>query len=292
MALPNASRALTEPQPGSTIGRTMPDAGILSLLLASLTATQGQALELSYPNEPGLTAVEASWSGYEVPFIQRGDTWLTLIGIDLDTKAGEHSAQITFHYADGRTRTQREPVTVSAQQFPTTKLEVEDRYVELSPEDEARARAEGQETADIYATLTPQMYWSEPFIAPVTGAKDGRNFGHRRVFNGQPRAPHGGSDLRATTGTPVYAANRGRVVLAKNLFYSGNAVFIDHGLGLYTTYLHFSEIKVAPGTIVERGQLIGLAGATGRVTGPHLHWGVRIVDARVDPFSLLRVAAK
>jgi murein DD-endopeptidase MepM/ murein hydrolase activator NlpD len=81
-------------------------------------------------------------------------------------------------------------------------------------------------------------------------------------------------------------------VLAKNLFYSGNAVFIDHGLGLYTTYLHFSEIKVAPGAIVERGQLIGLAGATGRVTGPHLHWGVRIVDARVDPFSLLRVAAR
>ncbi len=270
----------------------MPDAGILSLLLASLAASQGQALELTFPNEPGLTAIEASWEGYHVPFMRRGDTWLTLIGVDLDTKAGEHAAEVTFHYADGRTRKQREPVTVNAQQFPTTELTVEDRYVELSPEDEARARAEGQETADIYATLTPEMYWSEPFIAPITGAKDGRNFGHRRVFNGQPRAPHGGADLRATTGTPVYAANRGRVVLAKNLFYSGNAVFIDHGLGLYTTYLHFSEIKVAPGTVVERGQLIGLAGATGRVTGPHLHWGVRIVDARVDPFSLLKIAAK
>jgi murein DD-endopeptidase MepM/ murein hydrolase activator NlpD len=129
-------------------------------------------------------------------------------------------------------------------------------------------------------------------VAPIPGAKDGRNFGHRRVFNGQPRSPHSGADLRAAKGTPVYAANRGRVVLAKNLFYSGNTVFIDHGLGLYTTYLHFSEIKVEPGEIVERGQLIGLAGATGRVTGPHLHWGVRIVDARVDPFSLLEVAAK
>ena len=286
------SRALTEPHPGSNIGRTMPDAGILSLLLASLAATQGQALELSYPNEPGLTAVEASWSGYEVPFIQRGDTWLTLIGVDLDTKAGEHSAQVTFHYADGRTRTQREPVTVSAQQFPTTKLEVEERFVQLSPEDEARARAEGQETADIYATLTPQMYWSEPFVAPISGAKDGRNFGHRRVFNGQPRAPHGGADLRATTGTPVYAANRGRVVLAKDLFFSGNAVFIDHGLGVYSAYLHLSEMRVAVGTMVERGQVIGLAGATGRVTGPHLHWGVRVLDARVDPFSLLSLGGE
>jgi murein DD-endopeptidase MepM/ murein hydrolase activator NlpD len=270
----------------------MPDAGILSLLLASFTASQGQALELSYPDEPGLTAVEASWEGYEVPFMKRGDSWLTLIGVDLDTKAGEHSAQVTFHYQDGRTRSRREPVLVNAQQFPTTELKVEDRYVELSPEDAARAREEGQETADIYATLTPEMYWTEPFVVPITGAKDGRNFGHRRVFNGQPRAPHSGADLRATTGTPVHAANRGRVVLAKNLFYSGNTVFIDHGLGLYTTYLHFSEIKVAEGTIVERGQLIGLAGATGRVTGPHLHWGVRIVDARVDPFSLIKLAAK
>ncbi len=122
---------------------------------------------------------------------------------------------------------------------------------------------------------------------PVRGAKDGRNFGHRRVFNGQPRAPHSGADLRATTGTPIYAANRGRVVLAKDLFFSGNAVFIDHGYGLFTTYLHLSQIDVAVGEMVEQGQQLGLAGATGRVTGAHLHWGVRLVDARVDPFSLI-----
>jgi murein DD-endopeptidase MepM/ murein hydrolase activator NlpD len=270
----------------------MADAGLLSLMLASLAAAQGQVVELVYPDEPGLAAVAASWEGLEVPLTKRGDTWLALIGVDLDAKAGEHAAQVTFRYADGRTRSHREPVAVSAKQYPTTELKVEDKYVELSPEDDARARAEGQETADIYARVTPEMYWSEPFAPPIPGAKDGRNFGHRRVFNGQPRAPHSGADLRAATGTPIYAANRGRVVLAKNLFYSGNAVFIDHGLGLYTTYLHFSEIKVKPGDMVERGQLIGLAGATGRVTGPHLHWGVRVADARVDPFSLLRLAAE
>ena len=267
----------------------MPDAGILSLLAASVVAAQGQAVELAYPNEPDLLAVEAVWKGFTVPFAKRGDTWLTVIGVDLDTRAGEHAAVVTFHYRDGRSRTQGELVTVTAQQFPTTELKVEERYVQLSPEDEARARQEGQETADIYATLTPEIYWTEPFLAPIPGAKDGRNFGHRRVFNGEPRAPHGGADLRATTGTPIFAANRGRVVLAKDLFYSGNAVFIDHGLGLYTTYLHLSRIDVEPGQIIERGQQLGLAGATGRVTGPHLHWGVRIVDARVDPFSLLRI---
>ena len=92
--------------------------------------------------------------------------------------------------------------------------------------------------------------------------------------------------MRASTGTPIHAANRGRVVLAKELFFSGNAVYIDHGYGLYTTYLHLSKIDVAAGDFVERGQQLGLAGATGRVTGPHLHWGVRLLDARVDPFSL------
>jgi murein DD-endopeptidase MepM/ murein hydrolase activator NlpD len=93
--------------------------------------------------------------------------------------------------------------------------------------------------------------------------------------------------LTAATGTPIHATNRGRVVLAKELFFSGNAVFIDHGLGVYSTYLHLSEIDVEVGSTIERGDIIGLAGATGRVTGPHLHWGVRVLDARVDPFTLL-----
>ena len=255
----------------------------------ALVAAQGQAVELAYPDERGLAFVEATWEGHRFPLVKHDALWVVVIGVDLEAKAGGHAADVTFHYGDGRSRKVREPVTVKTQKFPTTELKVDDRYVELSPEDAARAAREAEETAAIYGTLTPECYWSEPFVVPIHGAKDGRNFGHRRVFNGQPRAPHSGADLRADLGTPVYAANRGRVVLAKDLFYSGNAVIVDHGLGLYTMYLHLSKIEVAPGTIVERGQRLGLAGATGRVTGPHLHWGVRIVDARVDPFSLLRL---
>jgi murein DD-endopeptidase MepM/ murein hydrolase activator NlpD len=258
-------------------------------MLAGLVASQGQAVELRYPDEAGLGAVEARWEGHGVPFVHRGAVWVTVVGVDLDAKPGAHVAALTLRYDDGRTRKASDTVTVKAKQFPTTQLTVEDRYVELSAEDATRASREAQETDAIYATLTPESYWSEPFVAPIDGARDGRNFGHRRVFNGRPRARHSGADLRADVGTPVYAANRGRVVLAQNLFYSGNAVFIDHGLGLYSIYLHLSKIEVAPGTIVERGQRLGLAGATGRVTGPHLHWGVRIVDARVDPFSLLKL---
>jgi murein DD-endopeptidase MepM/ murein hydrolase activator NlpD len=224
--------------------------------------------------------------------VQVDGRWIAMVGVDLDSRPGDHAVDVTFTYADGRTRAHREPVEVVAEQYPTTELTVEERYVELSPEDQARADREGAETRAIYDTFTPERFWTEAFQVPVEGAADGRNFGHRRVFNGQPRAPHSGADLRARTGTPIHAANRGRVVLAKDLFYSGSAVFIDHGYGLFTTYLHLSKIDVAVGDIVERGQQLGLAGATGRVTGPHLHWGVRIVDARVDPFSLIRSSAQ
>ena len=265
---------------------------MLSLVLAAWTAGQGQALQMRYPTEPGLTGVTVGWSGHRIPFTQRGDDWLVTVGVDLDSKPGDHAVDVTFAYADGRTRVVREPIIVRAEQYPTTELQVEERFVELSPEDQARADREAAETSAIYDTFTPERFWTEAFEVPVRGAKDGRNFGHRRVFNGQPRAPHSGADLRATTGTPIYAANRGRVVLAKDLFFSGNAVFIDHGYGLYTTYLHLSKIDVKIGDVLERGQQLGLAGATGRVTGPHLHWGVRLLDNRLDPFSLVRIGAE
>lgn len=265
---------------------------MLALLLSAWIAGQGQALEMSYPAEPELTGVTVRWSGHDVPFVRDGDRWVAAVGVDLDSRPGDHAVDVTFAYEDGRTRTVREPVMVRAEQYPTTELEVEERYVELAPEDQARAEREAAETSAIYDTFTPERYWSGGFEVPVRGAKDGRNFGHRRVFNGQPRSPHSGADLRATTGTPILAANRGRVVLAKELFFSGNAVYLDHGHGLYTTYLHLSRIDVAVGDLVEQGEQLGLAGATGRVTGPHLHWGVRLLDARVDPFSLIRLGAQ
>jgi murein DD-endopeptidase MepM/ murein hydrolase activator NlpD len=262
------------------------------LAAAQLSAGQGEALRMSYADEPALGAVEVRWNGTPVPFARQGEQWFTLIGVDLDAAPGEHTAEVRFTYRDGRERVEREKIRVESRQFPTTRLTVEPRYVEPDPEDQARAARESREIAEIYARVTPEAYWSEPFQVPIPGASDGRNFGHRRVFNNQPRAPHSGSDLRAATGTPIHAANRGRVTLARELFFSGNAVFLDHGLGVHSVYLHLSEILVEPGEMVERGQRIGLAGATGRVTGPHLHWGVRIVDARVDPFSLLAVDAE
>jgi murein DD-endopeptidase MepM/ murein hydrolase activator NlpD len=259
--------------------------GILAAL-AALSAGQGDALELVIPNEPGLVAVVADWNEHRVPLIRDGDRWLTVIGVDLDSAPGAHALVVERDFGAAGKKSDTGQVQVREKQFPTTELTVEPGYVELSPENQERAAREARETAAIYATVTPERYWIEPFEVPIPGTTSGNNFGHRRVFNGQARDPHSGADLRASTGTPIYAANRGRVVLAKDLFFSGNAVFIDHGLGLYSVYLHLSEIRVAPGQMLEQGELLGLAGATGRVTGPHLHWGVRIQDARVDPFIL------
>lgn len=258
----------------------------LLLAIAGLTAPQGDALEVAIPHEPGLVAVYAEWEEQRVPLVRDADRWVTLIGVDLDAMPGAHALVVERDFGAAGERSDAVQVQVTARQFPTTELTVEPGYVDLSPENQERAAREARETAAIYATVTPERYWSGPFAVPIPGTTSGNNFGHRRVFNGQSRDPHSGADLRATTGTPIYAANRGRVVLAKDLFFSGNAVFIDHGLGVYSVYLHLSEIRVVPGEMLDKGTLLGLAGATGRVTGPHLHWGVRVQNARVDPFSL------
>ncbi|HMB72143.1 MAG TPA: M23 family metallopeptidase, partial [Gammaproteobacteria bacterium] len=219
-------------------------------LLLSVTALQGQAVELRIVNEPGLEAVTTHWDGRSVPFVRDGGVWITVIGVDLDVEHGEYPAPLTLSFADGRTRMQDENVRVERKEFPTTELTVESRYVELDDENQSRAARESREISAIYATLTPERLWREAFASPLPGVEGGRNFGHRRVFNGQPRSPHSGADLRAATGTPIQAANRGRVVLAKDLFFSGNAVFLDHGLGVYSVYLHLSDIDVGVGDIV------------------------------------------
>ena len=256
------------------------------LVFAAVAALQGQAVLLRLPVTEDTTAVAVDWRGKHLPMTRSGGHWQALIGIDLDMSPGPYAAVMTQRLADGAERIIEESVVVSAGQYRTTELTVARQYVDLSEEDQQRAARESEKIAAIYANISAAPLWDEPFAAPIEGASGGRNFGHRRVFNGQARAPHSGADLSASVGTPVRAANRGRVVLAEPLFFSGNAVFLDHGLGVYSVYLHLSEIKVSVGELVEKTALLGLAGATGRVTGPHLHWGVRVLDARVDPFTL------
>jgi murein DD-endopeptidase MepM/ murein hydrolase activator NlpD len=178
-------------------------------------------------------------------------------------------------------------VRVTAYAYPEERLTLpDDTHVNLSQENQERANREAVRLSELWSLGTPVRF-GLPLAAPLDPLPEGGRFGQRRIFNGEPRSPHSGIDYPATTGTPVFAAAEGRVVMAEELFFSGNSVFVDHGDGLITMYFHLSRILVAAGETVERGQRVGLVGQTGRVTGPHLHFGVRWLGARVDPRLLL-----
>ncbi len=134
--------------------------------------------------------------------------------------------------------------------------------------------------------ITPRWLGEGSFILPCEGEVH-PNFGERRIYNNKPRSPHSGVDISAPLGTPVKASNSGNVVFAGDLYFAGKAVIIEHGLGVFTFYCHFSEIKANRGHFVKKGDIIGEVGATGRVTGAHLHWSIKVFESRVDPFSFL-----
>ena len=176
---------------------------------------------------------------------------------------------------------------VVAGKFATERLTVEKQFVEPNQQQADRAKVEQQKLRELFDTITPERLWQGPFRMPLEGGVRGTNFGKRRVLNGQARSPHTGADFPALTGTPVHATQSGRVVLAEELYFSGNTVIVDHGLGVYSLYGHLSAIDVAAGDNVKAGGLLGKVGATGRVTGPHLHWGMTVNRARVDPVRMV-----
>ena len=261
---------------------------VLAFMLAMFSVAQGDALRLQYPHDEGLEKVEARWRDRTVPLVRTGDQWVAIMGVDLDRGSGDHPVPVTFTYADGRVEVRPETIRVTPKEFPLTRLTVEPRFVELSPEDVERSNRESRRLGQVFATISPEIHWSETFDVPIPGG-EGSNFGHRRVFNDQPRAPHSGADISASEGTPIHSTNRGRVAETGDYFFNGNTVIVDHGQGVYSVYLHLSRIDVEVGQMIEKGDVVGLVGATGRVTGPHLHWGFRVQNARVDPFSLTRI---
>ena len=213
--------------------------------------------------------------------------WETLIGIDLDTKPGRHTLLVEGKAGD-RLLQASKPLVVTTRQFPTRRLTVDDAFVNPPEEVVARIASEARELEHLWADSVPERLWTGRFMAPVPQAANSA-FGTRSIFNGQPRSPHGGADFPSPAGTPVRAPAGGRVVLARDLYYTGGTVVIDHGAGVVSLFAHLSRTDVSNGELIETGHGIGLVGATGRVTGPHLHWSLRVGAARVDPISLLSV---
>ena len=240
----------------------------------------GDIVRISLRLPAGVRTGEVTFGGRTIPGFDTGGILNVYVGIDLDVKPGTHEVTYTMGEEKGSFT-----IDVATREFATEALEVEEKYTELDAPTQARVAREAKELEAIWQRVTHERLWAKAFVRPTKGDL-GSPFGLRRVFNKKPKSPHAGVDIKAATGTPVAAANRGNVVLARELFYTGNTVIIDHGLGLYSIYAHLSRIDVEAGAPVERAARIGLVGATGRVTGPHLHWGVRLAGARVDPTTL------
>lgn len=227
------------------------------------------------------------WPGDGIDRCRLGDIeWLPMAGacwfpIDLLQGPGPLELQRTRRGAN-----ERSTVEVTTYPYPVQHLEVAPEMTNPAPEQLERIRRELERVSAVWRSGAPRAF-ELPLRAPLEPLPEARSFGSRRVFNGEPRDPHSGVDLSAPEGTPVVAAERGRVVIAANHYFSGNSVFIDHGDDLVTVYFHLARIGVREGEAVERGQVIGTVGSTGRVTGPHLHFGVRWHGARIDPTRLL-----
>ena len=218
-----------------------------------------------------------------IPYPVSAATWRVLIGIDLSVKPGTH--EIAVEAEPGAVRAAH-PVVVNPRAFRTRTLRVDPDYVTPPPETLERIERESRELEEMWQASAPARLWSGAFVRPVPHPANSA-FGTHSIFNGEPRSQHSGADFRSPAGTPIKAPNAGRVVLAGSRYFSGNSVAIDHGLGLFSFFAHLSVITAKTGDLVKKGQIVGRVGATGRVTGPHLHWSVRAGGARVDPLSLL-----
>jgi murein DD-endopeptidase MepM/ murein hydrolase activator NlpD len=266
--------------------------GPLSVGFSPARPRVGDVALLQLRGAPDGATVEGMVDGHPLAFFPYAGGHAALVGFDLESKPGVKPWRLAVLRHDGDPVSAKGKVKILPRDFPVQRLTLPEALVDLDPETERRALSESERLRTLYRTITPQRLWRGAFTRPVGGTEPGTGFGARRIINGKPRMPHGGIDYAAPAGTPVVAVNSGRVALVADFFFPGRLVAIDHGLGLYTLYFHLDSAAVGQGDLVERGQTIGAVGATGRATGPHLHFGAHIAGARIDPATLLGLGAR
>jgi murein DD-endopeptidase MepM/ murein hydrolase activator NlpD len=246
--------------------------------------------ELVHVDAPPSAKLEGEWLGRKLEFFpaRDGRGWFALAGVDVEAQVGPSQLKLQMRTESGGVRDLSRSEEIHAAHYRTGTLTVEPKFVSPGADALEQIKKEVELKAKVFAASAPEPLWSGSFHAPVT-AEATDSFGTRRMFNGKLASIHKGMDYRAAMGTPVRGGNSGVVVLARPLYYEGNCVVVDHGLGLFTISMHFSRIDVKEGQRVSTGQQLGLSGATGRVTGPHLHWAVRWQGAYLDPAKLLRL---
>ncbi|OBS36685.1 peptidoglycan DD-metalloendopeptidase family protein [Pseudomonas syringae] len=223
----------------------------------------------------GAQAPTATYQGKPVLVVkEQGTRWLAIVGIPLTVKPGNQ--QVT---SGGRTLN----FTVGSKKYPEQHITLKNkRQVNPNPEDNKRIEGELAEQLRAYRSFSPGTPSNLILDKPVNGPLSSK-FGVRRFFNGEERNPHSGLDFAVPAGTPIKSPAAGKVILTGNYFFNGNTVFVDHGQGFISMFCHMSKIDVKVGDLVPRGGVVGKVGATGRATGPHMHWNVSLNDARVDP---------
>jgi murein DD-endopeptidase MepM/ murein hydrolase activator NlpD len=231
---------------------------------------------------------EVHFNGHRAPVLLATQGWVAVIGIPLDTKPGPHSATFVAAGTQGQARPGRTvSFDVRDKKYAEQRIEVKNEH-QVNPDAQDLARIE-RERARIEAALGAYTSGRIPDfrMRPPVGGERSSSFGLRRYFNGEARNPHSGMDIAAPAGAPIHAPASGRVLDTGDFFFNGNTVFLDHGEGVVTMYCHLSRIDVKPGQEISAGEVLGLVGSTGRATGPHLHWGVALNRAMVDPVLLL-----
>ncbi len=225
-----------------------------------------------------------TWMGEKVYLVPNpGKTdWVGFLGVDLTAAPGRNDVVVKMSDAGPE---QRLDMEIREKDYGVRNLTLPQNMVDLDAKTLKRVRKESAVTNALWGAEPSNPLWNGPFIKPVPGEVIGP-FGRKSVINGQPRSPHTGVDLRGKKGTPIKAINDGRVVLTADHFFSGLSVVIDHGGGIKSMYFHMDKIQVQHGETVKKGAIIGFVGSTGRATGPHLHWGVRVNGARIDPSQL------
>lgn len=262
--------------------------------LSSHEVTSGTIvlMTLKIPSELRKDSISGDFEGISLPIytaLDLGDgVYEAVLGVPYEHKPGP--AAITIHLKDNSSEKNIEfPIQVVQGNYPSEVLHVDGRRVNPTKKrDIARILREQAEVKEIYKRITPKKYWSGPFLMPIQSHITSQ-FGTRRLYNGKLKNYHPGLDLKAPLRTPVYSDAPGEVVLAKNLFFTGNTVMIDHGYGVVTLYAHMSQLKVKKGQVVNSHDLLGLSGQTGRVNGPHLHWQAVVHAVKVNPIGLTQV---
>ncbi|WP_447984364.1 M23 family metallopeptidase [Nitrospira sp. Nam74] len=254
---------------------------------------QGEIVVVRVPADQRVTGVTGRFLNRKIPFFQDASgssapSYVGLVGVDLQDAPGTHELVLDMVSAAGHRRLSYN-VLVIKEQRAVQRLTLPKDKVDLDEDSLIRVKAEQAQVRTVLEAVSDRRLWASDFLRPVQGPVTGA-FGRQRIINGQAKNPHNGEDIAAPLGADVVAMNDGVVCLTADHFFSGKGVFVDHGLGLYSMYFHLSEVSVKDGEAVKRGQVIGKVGASGRATGPHLHWGVNLNGARVDPLSLIRLS--